>query len=217
MTTAPAGGAPAPTTDPANPPTGTPAATPPAGDTARTFTQADVDRIVNDRLARAKATPPADYEELRAKAAKLAELEAAQLTEQQRAEQERDQAKAAAEAAIRRANDTLIRASVIAAAASAGAVDHDAVAALIDRNGIAVTDDGAVTGVTEAVAALLEAKPYLVGKAGTTTPTPTPGAANGGVMPGTGGTLTEAQLAGMTPDQIAEAFTKGELNHLLKT
>lgn len=50
----------------------------------RTFTQEQVDRIVQERLARAKATPPADYDELKAKAARLDEMEDAQKSELER-------------------------------------------------------------------------------------------------------------------------------------
>ena len=50
----------------------------------RTFTQEQVDRIVQERLARAKATPPAHYDELKAKAARLDEMEDAQKSELER-------------------------------------------------------------------------------------------------------------------------------------
>ena len=51
---------------------------------AKTFTQEQVDSIVKERLARAKATPPADYDELKAKAARLDEIEDAQKSELER-------------------------------------------------------------------------------------------------------------------------------------
>ena len=50
----------------------------------RTFTQEQVDKIVKERLARAKSTPPADYEDLKAKAAKLDEMEDARKSELER-------------------------------------------------------------------------------------------------------------------------------------
>jgi len=50
----------------------------------KTFTQEQVDNIVRERLARAKATPPADYDELKAKAARLDEIEDAQKSELER-------------------------------------------------------------------------------------------------------------------------------------
>lgn len=50
----------------------------------KTFTQEQVDKIVQERLKRAKGEKPADYDELKAKAAKLDEIEDAQKTELER-------------------------------------------------------------------------------------------------------------------------------------
>jgi hypothetical protein len=50
----------------------------------KTFTQEQVDKIVQERLKRAKSEKPADYDELKAKAAKLDEIEDAQKTELER-------------------------------------------------------------------------------------------------------------------------------------
>jgi hypothetical protein len=63
----------------------------------KTFTQEQVDNIVRERLARAKATPPADYEDLKAKAAKYDELEEANKSDLEKANDAT--AKAQAEAA----------------------------------------------------------------------------------------------------------------------
>lgn len=52
------------------------------GTDERMFTQSDVDKIVQERLARAK---PADYDELKAKAQRLDEIEEANATEQEKA------------------------------------------------------------------------------------------------------------------------------------
>lgn len=57
---------------------------------AKTFTQEEVDKIVERRIARVKATPPSDYEELKAKAAKYDEAEEASKSELQKATEERD-------------------------------------------------------------------------------------------------------------------------------
>lgn len=68
----------------------------PSGNQGRTFTQADVDRIVQERLSRAKATPPADYEDLKAKAARLDELEEAQKSDLEKANDRAERAQAEA-------------------------------------------------------------------------------------------------------------------------
>lgn len=75
----------------------------------RTFTQEQVDRIVQERLARAKAQPPADYEELRAKAAKYDEAQEAAKSELERANERASRAEAALEEAnARMAHDALV-------------------------------------------------------------------------------------------------------------
>ena len=64
------------------------------GGETKTFTQAQVDEIVSKRVARVKATPPDDYEELKSKAARLDELEEASKTELQKATERADKLKA---------------------------------------------------------------------------------------------------------------------------
>ncbi len=55
-----------------------------SGTQPKTFTQEQVDKIVQERLKRAKGEKPADYDELKAKAARLDEIEDAQKTELER-------------------------------------------------------------------------------------------------------------------------------------
>lgn len=73
-------------------------------------------------------------------------------------------AEAEKQAALERANDRLIRAEVKSVAADLSIVDGEAAYALMDRSGVAVDDQGNVTGVKEALEALLESKPYLKGQ-----------------------------------------------------
>lgn len=63
----------------------------------RTFSQDEVNKIVAERLKRAKATPPADYDELREKAARLDELEAANKSDLEKANDAATKAKAQAD------------------------------------------------------------------------------------------------------------------------
>lgn len=176
----------------------------------KTFTQADLDRIVQERLARVKTAPPADYDDLKQKAARLDEIEAANKTELQKQQERADAAEKAAQAAIDRANQALVRAQVTTAATKAGAVDPDAVLALLDRNAVTIGDDGQVTGADEAVKALLESKPYLVGKA--TTVAGKPGSADGGPRAGDGPRqLRREDLKGMSPQEITKARREGRI------
>lgn len=57
---------------------------------------------------------------------------------------------------------------IIAEALKAKVIDPDAAVALINKGDITVNENGEISGVTEAVAALVEAKPYLAGKGGNT-------------------------------------------------
>lgn len=57
----------------------------------------------------------------------------------------------------------LIEGRVSTAAVNAGAADIETVLKLIDRSKLTLNEDGTVTGVEEAVKALLEAKPFLKG------------------------------------------------------
>lgn len=59
-----------------------------------------------------------------------------------------------------------VQAAVERIAAKSGAVDTEAVYKLLDQSSITVDDKGNVTGVEEAVKALLEAKPFLKGSGG---------------------------------------------------
>lgn len=92
----------------------------------RTFTQEEVNRIVEGRVARVKAEPPADYDELKAKAARLDELEAAAKTDLQKAEERA--AKAEAEVAGYKAAES--RREWNAKAAKATGVPEDVLANL---------------------------------------------------------------------------------------
>ena len=61
---------------------------------AKTFTQEQVDKIVQERLKRAKSEKPADYDELKAKAARLDEIEDAQKSELERITEQATKAQA---------------------------------------------------------------------------------------------------------------------------
>lgn len=63
----------------------------------KTFTQADVDRIVGERISGVKSKF-ADYDDLKVKAAKADELEAAQMTEVEKALKRAEQAETALKA-----------------------------------------------------------------------------------------------------------------------
>jgi hypothetical protein len=92
---APDGGNPAEPVEPAPP------GAEPAG---QTFTQADLDRVVSDRLKREREKY-ADYDDLKTAAGRLKEIEDAQKTEQERLAEQLQAATAEREAAEQRARD----------------------------------------------------------------------------------------------------------------
>ena len=126
------------------------------GDGVITFTQAQLDRMVGERVTRERAKY-ADYEDLKAKAAKLQEFEDAQKSELQRAQDAKEAAENTAKAAMTNANTRLIQAEFIAAAALAGVKHPEDAYALADRTAVLIGDDSKVTGVTEQVKALIDA------------------------------------------------------------
>ena len=131
--------------------------TPPA-EPEKAFTQADVDRIVADRVKRAK---PADYEDLKAAAKKLADIEAANATDLEKAVAA---AKRETEDAIRaevRRERVLDRIEVLAAKDFAD--PEDARLRLGSRADEFVGKDGQVDAeeIAKALKALLEDKPHL--------------------------------------------------------
>jgi hypothetical protein len=151
------------------------------------MTQAELDAKIAERLGRERKKY-ADYDELKTK---LADLEAAEterqkaaMTEQERAAAELAAAKQAAvdadtarQAALKSANERLLKAEFKIAAAAANVLP-DAIEdayLLADKSGVIVGDDGNVTGVAEAIAALTAAKPFLIA---TTTPKPIGGPSN---------------------------------------
>lgn len=192
--------------DPVDPPAPAPKADPPE---PKSFSQEDVDRIVQDRIARVKTEPPADYADLQAAAQKLADLEAANKTDLEKAQARADTAEAAATTATERAERILREASLVSAAATAGAVDPETVALLLAASDAVTVTDGKVTGAADAVKQLLEDKPFLK-----TTGRPQ-GDADGGSRPPGPDQLTREALKTMTPEAIVEAKAKGQLNDLL--
>jgi len=144
-------------------------------DQGRVFTQADVDRLMGERVKREREKY-ADYADLKKAAARLAEIEEANKSELQKAQEAAQAAQHAAEAALTAANERLMRAAFIAEAAKAGAAHPEDAYALAERSAVKVGDDGTVMGVAEAVKALTEAgrlvmaqgprAPHLDGNAG---------------------------------------------------
>ena len=116
---------------------------------------------------------------------------------------------------MRTADNRLISAEVRAVGAELNIIDIDAAFMLMDKSGVAVGEDGSVTGVKEALEALTAAKPYLVKAAAATS-----GTGSTGNFPRSGGDgtadfaarLEEARRSGnmtLATAIISEAAAKG--------
>jgi hypothetical protein len=127
-----------------------PADAPPAdAPPEKTFTQADVDRLIADRLKRAK---PADYDDLKAKAQQFDDLQAANASELEKAvKAARDEGRTEV---LTAANARLVSAEARALAAEMQFRKPAHAVRLIDLNEVAVGDDGDVD--TAAVRKLLD-------------------------------------------------------------
>lgn len=145
--------------------------------------------------------------ELQAKADKLAELEAAQLSESERVQKERDEALAKVADADRKIREAHLLAAL--SKPELGLASAQAAAKLIE--GVTYDDSGEPTNLAERVEALLDTNAFL--KATPAAPAPAPNInGGGGATPAAPPTLTvdearAAQEAGMDPARFA--FLKG--------
>lgn len=169
--------------------------------------QAAVDRIVQERVARAKATPPEDYDDLKAAKARLDELEAANATELEKATKRAEDAEQAAAKVTATANERLVQAAILAQATSQKAIKPEHLHKLIDTAAVTVGDDGQVTGAEEAVKTFLEANPEYVGTT----------RASGDLDQGARGNGAEQLMSteGMSAEAIAEALAEGRFDKYL--
>src|SRR5690606_22904907 len=90
------------------------------------------------------------------------EAQDAQKTEAEKLREALEAEKARAAQATERAKRSLIKAAFTAEAVAANLVSVDDAFKLADLSGVEVDDDGTVTGIKEAVEALVKEKPYLV-------------------------------------------------------
>jgi hypothetical protein len=174
---------------------------------AAKLTQAEVDAIVERRLARERAKYEG-FDEMKAKAARLDEIEAANASELEKANAAREKAEAKAAEAVSKSNERLIRATVLAEAAKQGAKNGEAVFRALDKTGLTVGDDGEVSGVEEAIKALFKEIPEFVGETKAED-------ADQGARGGSSDQITAEAVAAMSPEEVAKHLADGKLNHLL--
>lgn len=125
-------------------------------------------QIERERAERQSANKEA--QQMRAKLKALEDAEAkraeATLSEQEKAIKRAEAAEARAQELEARHREITVRSAVQAAATQAGIIDPEAAYKLIDAGKITIDDGGNVSGVTEAIKALVDSKPYLIGQSG---------------------------------------------------
>jgi hypothetical protein len=148
-------------------PTPDPTPVAPTAQPEKTFTQAELERQLGERLARERAKY-ADYEELKAAKTKLEELEAGQLSERDKLQKQIEKLeKKVAEAEARalekeqKAQEILIRSAVLSEASRLGFANPEDAYLLLGTKPT-IGEDGQPAGVAEAVKALAETRPYLL-------------------------------------------------------
>ena len=126
----------------------------------KTFTQDEVNRMMGQarRDARSQFS---DYSELKSRAAKADELEQANLTEAERLEVRVTDAEKRATDAQEQVSSAMIASEVKVRATQMGIVDPDAAFLLLNKKNVAYNVTDGVSGVDDALAQLLEDKPYL--------------------------------------------------------
>jgi len=140
----------------------------------KTFTQADLNDAIAKRLERERKKF-ADYDEIKTKASeyesKLEEQRLAELSEKERAEElakkfedEKSELQAQLDALRKETEQEKIRNEFTKVASGAGITYIDDALALSDLSAVSI-EDGKVVGVDDVVKALVENKPFLVGKA----------------------------------------------------
>ena len=141
---------------------------------------------------------------MKARAARADELEQAQLTGAEKMEARAIEAEKKVTDAQAQIADAMIASQVKVRASQMGVVDPDAAFVLLDRTNVQYTD-GAVTGVDDAIASLLEDKPYLRGTNRTPNINPESGQPVQAVRL-TPLQLEAAQMMGLTAEEYAQGL-----------
>lgn len=128
--------------------------------TEQTFTQEQVNRMMA-QTRREERGKFSDYSELKTRATRADELEQEKLTEAERMEARAVEAEKKATDAQQQIASAMIASEVKIRASAMGVIDPDAAYLLLDRSNVHYDAEAGVSGVDDALAGLLEAKPYL--------------------------------------------------------
>jgi hypothetical protein len=156
-------------------------------------------RVTIERLRAREREQAAELKAGRDAQQRLKELEDRDLNERQRLERDRDEARARAERLESENRETRLRIEVERAARKLGAVDDEAVVALVDRGQLEVDADGRPTNAERVVKELLEKRPFLKGDPKQREPVP--GGSKGG---GNGSGGTKADVIQKTREELKQ-------------
>lgn len=135
----------------------------------KTFTQAELDALIKDRLAREKkkyeGVDVEEYKRFKADAQKKADDEK---TELQKLQEKLSETEKTSKSVMQQANARLIKAEFKVLAKELGVEYVDDAFKLADLSGIKVNENGEVEGIKEIVEALVAEKPFLVKNKGGT-------------------------------------------------
>ncbi len=143
------------------------------GDGERQFTQADLDRVAGERAKRAKKTAISELlqelgldkvDDLKGIVTAKRKAEEDEKTELQKAQEREVEEKRKREALEAQLQQERLDRAIEREAQALGFADVTDATALVERALIETGDDGAITGVKEALEKLLEAKPHLKGQ-----------------------------------------------------
>lgn len=183
---------------------------------AKTFSQAELDRIVQDRLARERSKYEG-FDELKTKAEEYDKYQEAQRSELEKAQTRAEKAEKAAADALAKASAVELRSSLLAEAAKADRKIVDPEGALafltgVDSELMELDKDGKPVDIAKAMDQLLEKRPYLVAREESARP----GGADQGARGGGAKQLSADALKGMSPEEIVTARKEGRLASVLE-
>lgn len=185
-----------------------------SSETPKTFDEAYVKQL-REEAAKHRTEKQREAKEKADLLKRLKEFEDAQLSETERAQKDFEETRTRADKNEARARDLEVKYQLALAASNPANEIGDVRAAikLLDRDTLEFDGNGKITNLQDALEALKKEYPSVV--ASKSPSAPNTGVTNPAKAPAAK-KYTRADLAGMTPERIAELNEAGELNHLLR-
>ncbi len=119
----------------------------------KTYTQQEVEKLIEKRLIRERKTAKEQREE---------EIKKANMTENEKLKAEKEESEKKAQEKINIANQRLIKSEVYLEAAKLKIIDADAAFSLMNKENIEIDDDGKIKGIKESLDLLIKEKTWIV-------------------------------------------------------